>query len=441
VSGGTGYVTGDTVSLNGSSTPAQATVTASNGAITALTVTTPGSGYVAAPSGVTKVTGSGSGTITLTISGTKYAVGGITIFTPGYGYTTAPTLTVSTPNSGGTRATATVTSTVNALLFSNGGAGYTSAPSVTFTGGTTSDASATGGFASINLTANSNIGGDGNLVIDPVISSSGAFGFNKVGSGTLTLNNANTLSGSVSVNAGTLLVNGQTPGNSGTGTGPVAVNSGGTLGGNGVAAGTVEVKGSGNASPGGVITGGNSTTNGNLTTGALTWVGGTDVNGTGGGSYAWKLNINNAGVSGSPNFDKSGTNWDQLTISSLTVSASPSGTFNIAVIGLNGAAGASFDPTKDYAWVAANLPSSSSLNGFDPALFHIDTSGLTVPGLAGAFSINTSTNLGLVDPSGMTDLIISYSAAPEPTSLLLTGLAAGGIFLRRRRRAPAARAD
>ncbi|MCL4207729.1 MAG: autotransporter-associated beta strand repeat-containing protein, partial [Pirellulaceae bacterium] len=70
----------------------------------------------------------------------------------------------------------------------------------------------------------------------------------KDGAGTLELGGAgNSYSGGTDVNAGTLLVN--TSG-SGTGTGPVAVNNGGILGGNGTIAGSVTSSGTGTVQPG-----------------------------------------------------------------------------------------------------------------------------------------------------------------------------------------------
>jgi autotransporter-associated beta strand protein len=69
----------------------------------------------------------------------------------------------------------------------------------------------------------------------------------KQGTGTMILTGNNTFGGggSVTIDGGTLLANGQSGTNSGTGAGPVAVNSGGTFGGTGRAAGSVTVNGDG----------------------------------------------------------------------------------------------------------------------------------------------------------------------------------------------------
>ncbi len=73
-----------------------------------------------------------------------------------------------------------------------------------------------------------------------VISGSGG-GVAKVGTGTLTLTNANTYTGGTTVSNGTLIVNNTT--GSGTGTGAVTVEAGGTLAGTGIIAGEVTVNG------------------------------------------------------------------------------------------------------------------------------------------------------------------------------------------------------
>lgn len=89
----------------------------------------------------------------------------------------------------------------------------------------------------------------------------------KSGSGTFTLAkaNGNTYANGTTINGGTLLVNNTT--GSGTGTGDVAVNSGGTLGGTGSIAGNVAVNAGGSLAPGASI--GTLTVGGTLTLDAL----------------------------------------------------------------------------------------------------------------------------------------------------------------------------
>ncbi len=87
------------------------------------------------------------------------------------------------------------------------------------------------------------------IIADPAASSLG--GMIKLGAGTLTLDQDNTYSGNTTINGGTLLVN--NPTGSGTSSGAVTVNSGGTLSGNGIINGVVTVKPGGTLSPGASI--------------------------------------------------------------------------------------------------------------------------------------------------------------------------------------------
>ncbi len=85
-----------------------------------------------------------------------------------------------------------------------------------------------------------------------IISGTGSIGgiapLNKTGSGTLTLSGANTYHGDTTVDGGTLLVN--NPTGSGTGTGSMTVNSGGTLGGTGIIWGATTINFGGTLAPG-----------------------------------------------------------------------------------------------------------------------------------------------------------------------------------------------
>ena len=102
---------------------------------------------------------------------------------------------------------------------------------------------------------------------------------NHIGPGTTILRGSNTYTGGTIITDGTLLANNTT--GSATGTGTVNVNTGGTLGGDGIITGAVVV------GAGGTIAPGNSP--GILTTGAMTW--------EDGGAYEWELN-NADGVAG-----------------------------------------------------------------------------------------------------------------------------------------------
>lgn len=107
--------------------------------------------------------------------------------------------------------------------------------------------------------------GDGNTnsIYSGTIADGGAgktLAITKIGTGTLTLSGANTYNGGTTISGGTLLINAT----SGTGTNPVTINSGGTLGGTGSIIGLVTNTAGGILSPG-VSGSGKLTLNGNVT--------------------------------------------------------------------------------------------------------------------------------------------------------------------------------
>ena len=98
----------------------------------------------------------------------------------------------------------------------------------------------------------------------------GTVAVTKTGANTQTFTNSNTYTTGTAVNGGTLLIN--NPSGSGTGTGAVAVNSGGTLGGTGMISGAITVNSGGALAPGnplGTLTVSNSLT---LAAGSTTFV-------------------------------------------------------------------------------------------------------------------------------------------------------------------------
>jgi fibronectin-binding autotransporter adhesin len=238
---GTGYTTSDTVTVGGSGTGATASLVLGISPLD-VSVSNPGSYSTGSPT-VSISGGGGSGAQASAVIDTSYHLLGIVVTNPGYGYTSVPTFTISLP-SGSTAATYTSNAsaglTVVGVQETNPGTGYTPG-NLTYTVN-----SATGGaivpgsddpfayngdgtgitgaaVSSVSLTANSSVGGSGDLVLAGQVYGSG--GLTKSGSDTVTLSASNTYSGGTNVASGTLSVT------NAFGLGSAGVNlTGGTLG-------------------------------------------------------------------------------------------------------------------------------------------------------------------------------------------------------------------
>lgn len=219
----------------------------------------------------------------------------------------------------------------------------------------------------------------------------------KTGNGTLTLSGANTYSGGTTISAGTLLVT-NTSG-SGTGTGSVAVNSGGTLGGNNTSAisGPVTVASGGTVAPG-----------------------------TGGTSTGTLLVANNVTFQSSSAFitdvrgSAAGTGYDQLRVTAGDVALngtytalfggfSPDGTERIWIIDNTG----SGDLTGTFSNYTTSGSVVASFGGFDWGIFYN--------------ADHTSGNL-----TGGNDVVLV--PVPESGHVFLACAAAGGLGYAVRRR-------
>jgi autotransporter-associated beta strand protein len=264
----------------------------------------------------------------------------------------------------------------------------------------------------------------------------------KMGSKTFTLSGTNTYSGATTVSGGTLLVSGTL--NSGS---AVAVNGGtfnytngtalanavtvaggdfkynstqaysgaltftsGTISGSGNLSGTALTIGTGQT-----LSPGNSP--GTLATGAETWVNG--------GSYNFQL-LDASGIAG--------TGYDTLAITGgLNLSGLTAGGFDINLwtlssIGpdVNGNA-LNFNGLSNYTWTLAST--TTGITGFNAANFDIftaannGTSGFS-NSFSGNFAVSTSGN----------NLILSYTAVPEPSTYAMVALGLGSLWLLRRKR-------
>lgn len=134
-SSGSGYTSPPTVTaVGGAGTGATFVASIANGAVTGVTVTDPGTGYVAGDQVQLVFSGGGSdnGAVLTAVLATG-AVAHLNLIAGGAGYTSVPTVNFS---AGAATATATLTATsLGSIAVTAGGAGYTTAPSVIITGG------------------------------------------------------------------------------------------------------------------------------------------------------------------------------------------------------------------------------------------------------------------------------------------------------------------
>lgn len=266
-----------------------------------------------------------------------------------------------------------------------------------------------------NFTLTGNITNSNSKVVtyqgsgDTIISGSMSNGFiTKAGSGNLIINNSSTHTGPTNINNGALYVNNSS--GSGTGTGRVLVNNGGTLGGEGSFTGRLESRSGSFLSPGS-----NANSIGSLRVGLVDMLVGT---------YIWQLSdANDAGNSSS-----AGSSWDSISFSgTLDMSNFTPGQVTIDIQNLDGS----------YRFPqGANLFADSSNTGNHGESFNIMTGNITHFS-ASYFNLNSNgmalTNWNIQYSNGA--IWLSYNAVPEASTfftLLITLIGLIFIIIKRK---------
>ena len=270
----------------------------------------------------------------------------------------------------------------------NDSAGTISAPTIAF--GNSTNERAINFNQSNSTTVSAAISGNGTV--------------NQLGSGTTILSASNTYTGTTTVAAGKLAVDGSIAGST------VTVNSGGTLAGSGSVGGLIVTTG-GTISPG--------SSPGNLTVANnMLW--------NGGGNYNWQV----LGTTDTPG-DAAGTTWDLITVTgALDLRAlTTSSKFNINLWSLSSALPdtngniADFNPTTSYEWLAV---SASNITGFNAAHFAVNVGAANG---TGGFSnpLGAGYVFGVRQDGG--NLYVTYGSAapiPEPGTWAAMAIFAGG---------------
>lgn len=444
--GGTLNIEGGTVRSGGAGA---STVIDGNGTI--VNVKTGGllANFATSPTGSVSVGQLANSNATLNVQGGTVTVGGTGTFhvgNQGRGTVTLTTgnISVASSTNGVTFGNSTTSGnnvlnldggTLTAGIIKKGGGAATA--TFNFNGGLLKANASNTSFMTGLTTANVKIGGarfdtNGfNVTVEQALVDNGSGGLSKEGgSGTLTLTGVNTYDGETTISAGTLALSGS---GSISNSSLIRINSSTTLSVTGLTGdftvGSAQtVGGSGTILATGKTVVANGTLSPGSSPGTLTLDGGTLQLGVG-GDYNWQIH-DAADAAGSGYDTTSLINGATLDLSLL----SAGNTYNINLWSLSGLGpdvngdAINFDNTLSYSWTL--FSTGTAITGFSTDKFTINTgifnatNGFTNALGGGTFSV------ALAD--GNTDLVLNFTAVPEPRAILLGCL--GFLALLRRRR-------
>ncbi len=256
------------------------------------------------------------------------------------------------------------------------------------------------GGGTLQLSGNNTYTGGTTILGSTVIAGSDS----ALGSGNVTLGNTD-FGGTLAVNSGFTLTNPLTL-NNGTlaGLGTFAPSSGAPTIGSGLT-----------ISPGFIQTNSDHMPV-NASVGTLTFSPGLTLDS--GGTLALKF-INATGTAG--------TDWDLVSVNgTLNLTATSGSPFNLTLASYSNTTGApdllaGFDSSSNYTW---QIASGTSVTGFDPSAFTIDTSSFQNSLGTGQFFLTQSGN----------DLFLNFTPVPEPSTVALLSLGASVLVVSGRRR-------